>query len=84
MVGDRDRLNEKSTALLRQHSTVLLKGPLRLRDTDVRGPAFLVHRTMHMPFVRVRQGIEFMEADERIERMLLGGERCPGTKTVSL
>ncbi len=65
-------LNQLATALMNQPSTVLLKGPVRLGHCKVYGDAYLHRRTVLMPFVRVREGISFEEADERIDRMLLG------------
>ncbi|HEV2603343.1 MAG TPA: hypothetical protein VGU24_06755 [Microvirga sp.] len=65
------RVNAGATALLNQPSTMLLKGPVRLGDNAIRGPAYILRRTVLMPFVRIREGISIEEAEERVDTMLL-------------
>jgi hypothetical protein len=74
MVSDRcpERINTLTTAFLSQPSTILLKGPLRFSDNTVYGSAYVHCRTVLMPYVRIRNGITIPEADEGIDRMLLG------------
>ncbi len=74
MASDRcpERINTLATAFLSQPSTILLKGPLRFSDNTVYGSAYVHCRTVLMPYVRIRNGITIPEADERIDRMLLG------------
>jgi hypothetical protein len=67
-----ERVNTLATAFLNQPSTILLKGPLRFSDNTIYGPAYVLHRTALMPYQRIRNGITIAEADERIDRMLLG------------
>ena len=74
MMSDRcpERINKLATAFLNQPSTILIKGPLRFSDNTIYGPAYVHRQTVLMPFVRIRNGVTIPEADERIDRMLLG------------
>jgi hypothetical protein len=67
-----ERINTLGTAFLNQPSTILLKGPLQFSDNTIYGSAYVHRRTVLMPYVRIRDGITPAEADERIDRMLLG------------
>ena len=73
MLSDRcpTRINTWATTLLNQPSTTLLKDPIRLGDNTINGPAYILRRTVLMPFVRIREGITIEEADERVDTMLL-------------
>ncbi|WP_262273424.1 hypothetical protein [Microvirga yunnanensis] len=65
------KFNEVATELLRQPSTILLKGSLQT-NLEIYGSAFMLVQTKLLPYVKIDRTVSALDAIERAEALIKG------------